>query len=75
MLIGTTGILALLQIAVLAYFAMVGFSVIFILAEVLFFPERTNLRMRLMRDLQGQMGLLEPYLPDTDLETDKGGSQ
>lgn len=71
MLIGTAGWWALLEIAVLAYFAIVGFIVVFILAEVIFFPEKAARRMQLMGEIQGQIGLLEPYLPSYDLDTNK----
>ena len=61
----------MLEIAVLAYFAIVGFIVVFILAEVIFFPEKAARRMELMGDIQGQIGLLDPYLPNHDLGTNK----
>lgn len=71
MLIGTAGWWALLEIAVLAYFAIVGFIVVFILAEVIFFPEKAARRMQLMGEIQGQISLLEPYLPSYGLDTNK----
>ena len=71
MLIGAAGWWALLEIAVLAYFAIIGFMIVFILAEVIFFPEKAARRMQLMGDIQGQIGLLEPYLPNHDLGTNK----
>ena len=71
MLIGTVGWLALLEIAVLAYFALIGFIVVFILAEVIFFPEKASRRMQLMGEIQGQLGLLEPYLPNHGLDTNE----
>lgn len=74
MLIGTAGWWELLEIAVLAYFAIVGFMIVFIFAEFLLFPERSARRMLLWQqlgDIQGQIGLLEPYLPNHDLGTNK----
>lgn len=71
MLIGAAGWWALLEIAVLAYFAMIGFMIVFILAELIFFPEKAARRMQLMGDIQGQIGLLEPYLPSHGLDTNK----
>jgi len=71
LLIGTAGWWALLEIAVLAYFAIVGFIVVFILAEVIFFPEKAARRMQLMGEIQGQISLLEPYLPSYGLDTNK----
>lgn len=71
MLIGAAGWWALLEIAVLAYFGIVGFFIVFILAEVIFFPEKAVRRMQLMTDIQGQIGLLEPYLPSHGLDTNK----
>ena len=61
----------MLEIAVLAYFALIGFIVVFILAEVIFFPEKASRRMQLMGEIQGQLGLLEPYLPNHGLDTNE----
>tara|TARA_B100000768_G_scaffold179876_1_gene198514 strand:- start:535 stop:762 length:228 start_codon:yes stop_codon:yes gene_type:complete len=71
LLIGTVGWLALLEIAVLVYFALISFIVVFIMAEVIFFPEKASRRMQLMGEIQGQLGLLEPCLPNHDLDTNK----
>ena len=74
MLIGAAGWWALLEIAVLAYFAMIGFMIVFIFAEFLLFPERSVRRMLLCAPLgwiQSEIGLLEPYLPSHGVDTNK----
>ena len=74
MLIGAAGWWALLEIAVLAYFAIVGFLTVFFLAEHLLFPERSFRRMQLWQQLggiQSQISLIEPYLPSYGLGTNK----
>ena len=74
MLIGAAGWWALLEIAVLAYFAMIGFMIVFIFAEFLLFPERSVRRVLLwapMGGIQSEIGLLEPYLPSHGLDTNK----
>jgi hypothetical protein len=74
LLIGTAGWWALLEIAVLAYFAIVGFMIVFIFAEFLLFPERSARRVLLWHGaggIQSEIGLLEPYFPSYGLDTKK----
>lgn len=74
MLIGAAGWWALLEITVLAYFAIIGFMTVFIFAEFLLFPERSVRRVLLWTPLggiQSEIGLLEPYLPSHGVDTNK----
>ena len=59
----------------LAYISIVGFIIVFIVAEVLFFPEKAAHRMQLMGVAQGKIGLLEPYVSNHNLETNKEDAQ